>query len=179
MTPKELKLIRLLLGVIIIIVLLFSLFFALAIPSVKMYKKQNSEYRKVKAKYDRISRQHGDALTQLKELKSDNRKIIDAFENGFDEQAFLKYLNSKFQTVKFEKSDPRVEEKFLRYSITVTTSMDTPMKFYEFLTKLNRYSNIIETEFPIEFQAKNGVLEGSFSLKYYYYKVKTAKQTSE
>lgn len=173
MNPKELKLIRLLVGIIVIILLLFAFFIFMAIPSVNYYKKQNSSYNEVKAEYENIKQKHQTALDRLLELKSKNRRAIEAFANEFDDKKFLNYLTTMFEEVEFNKVEPKESEKFLRYEIEVSTSMQTPMKFYKFLSDINQYSNILEAEFPIRFEMVEGRLVGSFSLKKYYYKIKT------
>jgi len=173
MNPKEVKLIRLLVGVIVMIVMLFMLFIFMAIPSVNYYKKENSRYLEVKAKYDATKNSHQDSLNRLLDLKSDNRRVIESFANSFDEEVFVRYLHSKFDDVEIVKSEEITEEKFLRYKITVSTSMQTPMRFYEFLNDINHYSNILEVEFPISFEMIEGTLFGSFDLKKYHYKIKT------
>jgi wobble nucleotide-excising tRNase len=173
MNPKELKLIRLLLGIIVIILVLFILFIFLAIPSVNYYKKQNAAFVGVKTEYDRIKQQHTSALEVLLDLKSKNRRAIEAFENEFDEKKFVSYLQTMFENVSLEKSEANSDEKFLRYDIKVTTSMQTPMKFYAFLSDLNTFSNILEVEFPIEFEMVDGALQGSFHMRKYHYKIKT------
>lgn len=173
MNPKELKLIRLLVGVIAIIILLFLLFILLAIPSVNYYKKQNTTHLEVKEKFETVRQNHEETVQTLKELKTKNKNKVDAFANSFDENSFMRYMQDIFDKVEFSKEEPLQEDKFVRYKIKVTTSMQTPMKFYRFLSDVNRYSNILEAEFPIEFEMVDGNLTGSFELKKYHYEIKT------
>ncbi|MGM0533373.1 MAG: hypothetical protein ACQERK_02640 [Campylobacterota bacterium] len=179
MNPKELKLIRLLIGFILVLLVLFALFILMAIPSVNLYKQKNTQFKQIQATHSDMAQDHESRLQTLVELKKENKRVINAFDNKFDEESFMRYLDTQFERVSIQKEEPGEDERFLRYRLKVTTSMQTPVKFYEFLQKLNSYKNIIQVEFPIEFAMEEGELTGMFDLKKYYYKIRPLEEKRE
>ena len=173
MNPKELKLIRLLIGVIVMILFLFILFISFAIPSVNYFKSANAKHSEVKSRYELVKQDHDESLQLLRQLKSNNSKVIDAFANDFDEELFLRYMNTIFDEVKFQKSKAQEGDSYLHYELQVSTSMQTPMRFYQFLNEVSNYSNILEAQFPIEFEMVDGKLIGSFGLHQYHYEIES------
>lgn len=154
--------------------LLFSLFCVLItsilimwliFPQIKTYKtllakKQNQE---------RINKEHKtqeDYLNgKLQIFMQDNEKMISMYEHKFDEKNFESFCSKFFNTVSLNYIQDKTDEKYLKYILKVSTNIDSPVYFYDFVKALENYSNIIKVEFPISFKANSSEIEAIFNIK--------------
>jgi len=147
-------------------ILIFA--FVLLIPEGKEYrvkrielKKEQKEYRKYKAFYD-------DTLVTLKNLQSENRHIIDAFDRIFDPERFEKQHKKHFSSLTLsELSRAEDEEGFAVYEVNTTSHINSPKNFYDFLDDLNKGDWIIGVNFPINFVRDGEMIKSSFTMKVY------------
>ncbi|WP_353661850.1 hypothetical protein [Hydrogenimonas sp. SS33] len=169
MSFKEIRLIRMLMWVLFYLVVLFILIFAVVVPAVKAYKQTNAEHAEIKARYMAAKNEHDTILDRLKVLQSKNRKVVEAFENRWDEKAFLAaakryFLKVDLKPVDINSSDPH----FKVYELNAMAKMDSPQNFYRFLDALPSIPFVIQADFPIAFRAHGGEeIEGVFRIRVY------------
>lgn len=95
----------------------------------------------------------------------DNEKMISMYEHKFDEKSFESFCSKFFNTVSLNYIQDKTDEKYLKYILKVSTNIDSPVYFYDFVKALENYSNIIKVEFPISFKANSSEIEAIFNIK--------------
>ena len=167
---EEIDIVKLLLFLLIFVVISMVLIFALIVPDIKMFKQAKAEHRSQYMTTSRVENILSEKEKELKQLSSDNRKVLDAFANTFDESRFIRYTMQFFDDVtlaKIKKEDTPQEGEFVMYELNVTSSLKSPNNFYEFLEGLNRYENIVKADFPIEMKTHDGKIRSHFNIKVY------------
>ncbi len=169
MNLKEVRLIRLLSGILLYLVLLFILIFALVIPAVKSYKSVRESFTAQKERFERAKERYDTVFDRYRALKAKHRKVLEAFENRWDEARFAQTAQSYFDTFSMRLLENNATDgRYRLYEINAKTSMDTPRKFYNFLDALPNMPYVVAADFPIAFQAvDNRTIEGVFRVRVY------------
>ena len=153
--------------ILLILVLLFS--FLVLVPQGKEYRIKRSIVKKQNLELRQLKDFEFDSQTKLKKLTSDNKHVIGAFKNKFDEKRFEKQYKKYFQSLKLSK---RVKQKkqdtFNVYDVNTTSSINSPKNFYDFLDAVNKSDWIIKINFPIDFQRDSEAIKSSFTIQVYY-----------
>ena len=151
----------------LIFVLLFS--FAVLIPEGKEYRKNRVEFKKESKELRRYQNFHNEVQGKLKELQSENRNIITAFDATFDPYRFQKQHRDYFSALTLSAlSKVSDEDEFIAYEVNTTSEISSPKSFYEFLDALNKSDWIISVEFPINFKRDGEMIKSSFTMKVFY-----------
>jgi len=151
---------------LLIFVLVFSL--VLLIPLGKDYREQRVKLSYERADLSRWQSFEAQTLDTLKKLQSDNRHIISAFENGFDEKRFVKRYSKLFNSLKLSKATKKDNvDIFEVYEVVTSSQISSPETFYEFLDEVNKSDWIIGINFPIKFKRDAEVITSSFTMKVY------------
>lgn len=149
---------------LLIFVLIFS--FAVLIPQGKEYRIKRNELRKEHSKLRQLEDFSYETEVILKKLKTDNKRIIKAFETSFDAQKFKKVHASYFNSLEVSKQAAVEDEKnFTTYEVNATSQISSPKNFYDFLEAVNKSDWIIGVNFPINFQRDNEVIKSSFTMR--------------
>ena len=165
---EEIDIVKLLLFLLIFVVISMVLIFAVIVPDIKAYKQAKAEHRSQFMTTSRVENILSEKEKELKKLSSDNRKILDAFSNTFDEERFIRYSSQFFNDVTLAKvTKEEYQGEFAMYELNVSSSLKSPQNFYAFLEGLNRYENIVKADFPIEMKTDNGVIRSHFNIKVY------------
>lgn len=169
MSLKEIRLIRLLGWILFYLLVLFLLIFLLVIPAVKSYKGVNRKFAEEKASYLAARNEHDTIFDRLKTLQSEKRKIIEAFENPWNEKAFLSKAKRYFKKVDLTPVESNATDKYFRtYEFSVMTKMKSPENFYNFIDAFPSIPFVIQADFPIAFRAHGGEeIEGIFHIRVY------------
>lgn len=166
---EKIDLMKLLIFLMVFIVITFGLIFILIIPSVKEHRALKAEHKRVLVHKTRVENLYLERESELSKLKSDNAHSIKAFKHGFLKEEFLTYARTFFSDVhlsEISKSD--FQKEFTEYELNVTSSLKTPTNFYTFLEGLNRYSNIIQADFPIHLESNTkDNITSTFKIKVY------------
>ena len=151
---------------LLIFVLIFSLVWL--IPLGKDYREQRTKLSYERADLRRWQNFDAETFNALKTLQSDNRHIITAFENGFDEKRFVKRYSKLFNSLQLSKASKKDNiEIFEVYEVITSSQISSPATFYEFLDEVNKSDWIIGVNFPIEFKRDGEVITSSFTMKVY------------
>ncbi len=148
----------------LVFVLLFS--FALLIPEGKEYRKDRIEFKKESKELRKYQNFNSEVQVRLKELQSENRHIITAFDATFDPYRFQKQHRDYFSALTLsELSRVSDDDEFIAYEVNTTSEISTPKSFYDFLDAVNKSDWIISVEFPINFKRDGEMIKSSFTMK--------------
>lgn len=149
---------------------LFVLIFAflVLIPEGKEYRETRLELKKTAKELQKYQDFNDETMQTLKNLQSENRHIITAFDNIFDPDRFEKAHKSYFSALSLSKISKSKEEKeFVVYEVNTTSQISSPKNFYDFLDALNKSDWIIGANFPIDFKRDGEMIKSSFRMKVY------------
>ncbi len=151
---------------LLIFVFLFS--FSVLIPEGKEYRKQRVELKAQSRDLRKYQNFNDETLDFLKNLQSDNKRIIIAFDNSFNPQRFEKYYQNYFSSFKIsQKIKVDSNSDFNTYEVNTTSEINSPKSFYDFLEAVNKSDWIIGVDFPIHFKRDKEVITSSFKMKVY------------
>ncbi len=151
---------------LLIFVLTFS--FVWLIPLGKEYREQRTKLSYENADLRRWKNFDTQTFTALKNLQSDNRHIITAFQNGFDEKRFINKYAKLFNSLTLSKTTQKDNvDIFELYEVTTSSQISSPATFYDFLDEINKSDWIVEINFPIKFKREGEVINSSFTMKVY------------
>lgn len=165
---EKIDLMKLLLFLMVFIVITFAFIFLLIVPNVKEHRVLQAEHKRVLVHKTRVENLFLEREAELSKLKAENLHAIKAFGHMFTPNEFIAYAQKFFTNVslvKVTKSDYKKE--FVEYELNVTSTLKTPTNFYNFLEGLNRYSNIVQADFPIHLEANGQTISSTFKIKVY------------
>lgn len=166
---ENIDIVKLLLFILAFALICIIMIFAFIVPNIKEYRKLNTQNRSQTASYMKTKHIHDTKSQNLINLKDTNKFIIDSYDTKFDKTKFINFASGFFKNVslnELEKVNSDEKEYFL-YELNVISSVKTPSKFYEFLDALNKYENIIKTEFPIKMQGNADSIKTTFNIRVY------------
>jgi len=156
--------------------LLFSLFFIvfliflviLLVPTIKKFKEIKTTYYQTKIETDKYDKKMEKLSKEYKIIYSNNRKIILSLKREFDKEAF-KNFSSKFMKIQNIKEENQsiYRKYFIKKTLVITSTIDSPINFYKFVDEVKNYKNILKIYFPIVFKAKNGDIRLIYKMEYF------------
>lgn len=159
-------------------VALFS--FLVLIPEGKEYRIKRAELKKELKELRKYEDFSAETYGVLKDLQSENRHAVAAFDTIFDIERFLKQHKSYFTSLNISKIQALApEEGFSVYEVNTSSKISTPATFYEFLDAVNKSDWIINVNFPIDFKREGELIKSSFTMKVYYNNPDTNATASE
>lgn len=151
---------------LLIFVLLFS--FLVLIPEGKEYREKRGELKRERKVLREYQDFHDETLELLKELQSENRGIITAFDTSFNIGKFEKKHRPYFSSLSVSKVPSLSQEgEFNVYEVNTTSKISSPKSFYEFLDAVNKSDWVVGINFPIKFKRDGELIKSSFSMKVY------------
>lgn len=165
---EEIDIVKLLVYILIFVVVCLVMIFAFIVPNIKEYREINLQNRSQTASVTKINQIYNTKNANLNEMKEKQRLVFKAFETKFDKVNFSSFAGKFFSDVRLAEVPPQeINEKFLRYELNVTTSLQTPSKFYHFIDALAKYDNIIKVDFPIHMRGQDDKIHTTFNIKVY------------
>ena len=165
---EKIDIMKLLLFLMAFIVIIFSIVFLMIIPNIKEHRVLQTEHKRVLVHKTRVENLYLEKEAELSRLKIENDAVIKAFKHAFTQEEFIAYAGTFFTDVRLTqvaKSDYKKE--FVEYELNVTSTLKTPTNFYSFLEGLNRYSSIVQVDFPIHLESGKDAITSTFKLKVY------------
>lgn len=159
---------KLLIYVLLFIVACLVMIFGFLVPNIKEYKQVKYESRMQIAASAQTQRIYDTKSKALNEIKQNDKAVLDALENKFNADKFAQFASKYFTNVNL--SEPKEAAKngeISVYELTVTGSMKTPAKFYEFMDALQSYENIVKIDLPIKMRKEAEKIDATFSVKIY------------
>lgn len=159
---------KLLIYVLLFIVACLVMIFGFLVPNIKEYKQVKYESRMQIAASAQTQRIYDAKSKALNEIKQNDKAVLDALKNKFDADKFAQFASKYFTNVNL--SEPKEAAKngeISVYELTVTGSMKTPAKFYEFMDALQSYENIVKIDLPIKMRKDAKKIDATFGVKIY------------
>lgn len=159
---------KLLIYVLLFIVACLVMIFGFLVPNIKEYKQVKYESRMQIAASAQTQRIYDAKSKALNEIKQNDKAVLDALENKFNADKFAQFASKYFTNVNL--SEPKEAAKngeISVYELTVTGSMKTPAKFYEFMDALQSYENIVKIDLPIKMHKEAEKIDATFGVKIY------------
>ena len=159
---------KLLIYVLLFIVACLVMIFGFLVPNIKEYKQVKYESRMQIAASAQTQRIYDAKSKALNEINQNDKAVLDALENKFDADKFAQFASKYFTNVNL--SEPKEAAKngeISVYELTVTGSMKTPAKFYEFMDALQSYENIVKIDLPIKMRKDAEKIDATFGVKIY------------
>lgn len=159
---------KLLIYVLLFIVACLVMIFGFLVPNIKEYKQVKYESRMQIAASAQTQRIYDAKSKALNEIKQNDKAVLDALKNKFDADKFAQFASKYFTNVNL--SEPKEAAKngeISVYELTVTGSMKTPAKFYEFMNALQSYENIVKIDLPIKMRKEAEKIDATFGVKIY------------
>lgn len=159
---------KLLIYVLLFIVACLVMIFGFLVPNIKEYKQVKYESRMQIAASAQTQRLYDAKSKALNEIKQNDKAVLDALESKFDADKFAQFASKYFTNVNL--SEPKEAAKngeISVYELTVTGSMKTPAKFYEFMDALQSYENIVKIDLPIKMRKEAEKIDATFGVKIY------------
>lgn len=165
---EKIDILKLLIFLLLFIIVTLFMILVVIVPNIKEYRASKKIYKTAYLHKVRVQNMLNDRKKELKNLRSQNRKIITSFSNKFSTKNFLDYTGTYFTKVALKEVGKKGHKnEFIEYKLRVTSSLKTPTNFYDFLTGLNRYDNIIQADFPITMEANGTKINSDFTIKVY------------
>lgn len=165
---EEIDIAKLLIYMLVFVVVCLVMIFAFIVPNIKEYREINLQNRSQTASVTKINQIYNTKNANLNDMKEKQRLVFKAFETKFDKANFSAFASKFFSEVRLAEVPPKdTNEKFLRYELEVTTSLQTPSKFYDFIDALAKYDNIIKVDFPINMRGQKDKIHTTFNIKVY------------
>ena len=159
---------KLLIYVLLFIVACLVMIFGFLVPNIKEYKQVKYESRMQIAASAQTQRIYDAKSKALNEINQNDKAVLDALENKFNADKFAQFASKYFTNVNL--SEPKEAAKngeISVYELTVTGSMKTPAKFYEFMDALQSYENIVKIDLPIKMRKEAEKIDTTFGVKIY------------
>lgn len=159
---------KLLIYVLLFIVACLVIIFGFLVPNIKEYKQVKYESRMQIAASAQTQRIYDAKSKALNEIKQNDKAVLNALESKFDADKFAQFASKYFTNVNL--SEPKEAAKngeISVYELTVTSSMKTPAKFYEFMDALQSYENIVKIDLPIKMRKDAEKIDATFGVKIY------------
>jgi hypothetical protein len=161
---------------IIFLAVAFSMFFSIITPTIKDYRVKNLDLKDSMENVIQHQKEHEQALKELTKLKDENKNIIISFQNKYSEANIIQALSSYFSDMKvINKKADHSDAEFIKYEFVINAVIDNPEKFYSLVESLNKSSNIVEIDFPIEFSTDSKGILNNFVIRVYDLKSKDKK----
>lgn len=165
---EKIDIMKLLLFLMAFIVITFSIVFLMIIPNVKEHRALQTEYKRVLVHKTRVENLYLEREAELSKLKVENDAVIKAFKHVFTQEEFITYARKFFAEVHLTQiTKSEYKKEFVEYELNVTSMLKTPTNFYSFLEGLNRYSSIVQADFPIHLESGKESITSTFKLKVY------------
>ncbi|MBZ7936046.1 MULTISPECIES: hypothetical protein [Campylobacter] len=164
---EELNIVRILILALSFISICTALILFLLLPVLKDYEqinlRENSQIGTVNSfKIDLKTSE--DKITQL---KHNNEKNLDQFQQKFDEKKFNDFLKYYFKNIKITNIKIQTPQEYLRKELKIEALMDNPKNFYNFINALKNYDNLIKVSYPITLKATPKGIAINFSVEIY------------
>ncbi|TKX29290.1 hypothetical protein DMB95_00910 [Campylobacter sp. MIT 12-8780] len=164
---EEINLVKLVIYAMIFVLICGLLVLILILPMVKNYKNVSLRLYSQNSVNAHLNEKFQVSESKLNTLRSENEKIFTQFDSSFDEEDFIKFLNTYFTNVKLKKLENTNTNQYLFAEFNISATLKSTAEFYEFIDALNAYKNIIKLETPVDFKAQGDIVDINFITQIY------------
>ncbi|MBS4235726.1 hypothetical protein [Campylobacter vulpis] len=163
---EEINIVKILILTLSFISVCTALILFLLLPTLKAYKelgiRENSQIALLNATKAKLNTSE----VKLAQLRSENNKSLEQFQNSFSEKNFQVFLSQFFKKIQI-KAIKNQNESYLKHTLLVNAYLDTPKNLYDFIDALQNYDNLIKMDYPLKLKAQKSGIELSFVAKIY------------
>lgn len=150
--------------ILLIGVVVFSFF--LLIPKGKEYRSLRLESKKETQQLELAQHRYDLTYNRLKEMQSQNRHTMSAFETPFNPDRFERLYRKEFSDLYLtEVTTFESNGSFKVYEVNATSKITSPESFYTFVDGVNKSEWIIGVNFPIHFERDGDKIRSSFTMR--------------
>lgn len=166
---KEINWVRNVMWLLIFFIIILLLFAYLVRPTLMELKSKNIELRKEEFLLRQIEAESQRVSESRKKFMMDNKAILNAFENRFNEDEFLQSAKKFALSATIAPTKEIDQNSSIRQrEYLVQIKVDTPVKFFDLLDYLSGSGYVLKSDFPIKFGSDEGVISVEFMLKQFY-----------
>lgn len=154
---------------LLLLIIVFVFAFVFLIPMGKEYRLERLAMKKELQIHRTHQEWYDETYAKLQQLRSDHKHVIEAFDNHFDPQRFIKISDNCFESLTLSKLNPidTNSSEFSLYEVNATSQIDSPQNFYTFIEQLNKSNWIVKVNFPIDFEREGNLIRSSFKMRVY------------
>ena len=153
----------------ILLILVFVFAFLFLIPIGKEYRIERIAMKKELQIQAKNQEWYDETYLHLQDLRSEHKSIIEAYDNTFSPERFIKISKNCFESLSLtkEKNIENNASEFSIYEINATSKIDSPENFYTFIDQVNKSNWIVKIDFPIHFEREGNLIRSSFKMRVY------------
>ena len=157
------------LGYLSLALILVSLVvFFMIVPTIKEYRENSGNYRRAALVLEQTNNEYKEMIKDFNDLKRENKRVLQSFKKNFSIGKFLRDSRRFFKNTSIARiGRANYIDNFDTYEFNATSNIKEPKHFYDFLDYLSKYDNVIEADFPINFEQKENYIIANFKLKIY------------
>lgn len=165
---EDIDIVKLLIYIVIFLVICAVMIFSFIVPNIKEYRQIEATYASSQHALLKIQKNFENTLSELNNIEKTNEFTLKSLNNKFNEISFIAFASKYFDNVNLNEL-PKTDEndEFYRYELNVTSAMNTPSKFYNFLDDLKTYDNIVKVDFPINMKSQGNLINTTFNIRIY------------
>lgn len=153
---------------LVFIIFMLIMVFSIAMPTIDKYKQASEINSEKRINLTKIEQIYNENLSVYENLKSEHQRALNVLKNSFNEMKFISMAGRYFNNVYLSRptilnDDPR----YIINQVSVSAQMKNPQNLYDFINDLRNYDSLINVNFPIEMESKDGYIETSFVIKIY------------
>jgi len=154
---------------LILLILVFVFAFLFLIPKGKEYRTERIIMKKELALQRKHKEYNDETYAHLQDLRTKHKHIIEAYDNSFDPERFIKMNKDCFEslTLTKQKNIENNASEFSIYEVNASSKIDSPQNFYTFIDQVNKSNSIVKVNFPIHFEREGDLIRSSFTMRVY------------
>lgn len=159
---------KFLIYILIFMIIVFAFVLLIVIPGIKEYKGVQSDYAIEKKSYSALQEEQSKLEARLKEVKQQNKKVINIFSKEFNKTDFITNAKKYFDDAELKQIQNETNSSALKvYQFSADTHAQNPQRFYAFVKELQAYEGIVKINFPITISTENKLLKINFHMSVY------------
>lgn len=154
---------------LILLMLVFVFAFVFLIPIGKEYRLERIAMKKELQIQRKHQEWHDETYMHLQDLRSQHKAIIEAYDNTFNPERFIKISENCFESLSLTKlkNIENNTSEFSIYEVNATSKIDSPQNFYTFIEQVNKSNWVVKVNFPIHFEREGNLIRSSFKMRVY------------
>jgi cellobiose phosphorylase len=166
---------------LVLLVIVFIFAFVFLIPKGKEYRIERLAMKKELQIRRTHQEWYDETYAKLQQLRSEHKHVIEAYDNSFDPERFIKMSENCFESLKLSKQNAidTNSSEFSIYEVNATSQIDSPQNFYTFIEQVNKSNWIVKVNFPIHFEREGNLIRSSFNMRVYSAQSKRTTRSNE
>lgn len=165
---EDIDILKLLIYIVIFLAISSFMIFVFIVPNIKEYRQIEATYTSSQNALLKIQKNFETTFGELTDIQKTNEFTLKSLNNKFNEISFMAFASKYFDNVNLNEL-PKTDsnDEYYRYELNVTSAMNTPSKFYNFLDDLKNYDNVVKVDFPINMKSEGNLIHTTFNIRIY------------